>query len=446
MFRQKFVILAQIAALVLIALYLFVNVGFRSATAPLTKVQPLDLDISPGGKSQISALVDDSSWPTLTPVPAILSRENLTAHVLAILDPAADTKLPTFKCPSLDLNRYKYLQVEQDPSASSQPPIRCFFALNLRNCLPLLPRLLGSILEAIRFLGPASCALSIVEGNSPDGTAEVLAALEPHLRKLGIRTYFTLNTTLDPLAKGNDRFSSLAALRNMALAPLTNSPTSPDSAVAADDATVLFINDVALCPDDLLELTHQLHHQSADMACAMDWIGVSPPIFYDSYIARAINGDLFFEIPPGPSWARAADLFWNEPLSRARFESHQPFQVFACWNGAVVFTARPVVEGKVGFRAARSESGECHAGEPGLLCKDLWWEGYGRIMVVPGVNLEYSVEDGERIKKVKGFASEWVEESDRGEKIEWLPPPEKVKCMPRFEEQSWRAWNETLGS
>ncbi|KAK4158492.1 glycosyltransferase [Chaetomidium leptoderma] len=423
MSRRKLVVLAQIAALVSIALYLFVYVGFRSATGPLTKVQPLDpLDISPD---------------------AILPRQNLTAYVLAILDPTTDTDLATFKCPSLDLNRYKYLQ-QQDYSASSQPPIRYFFALNLRNCLPLLPRLLGSVLEAIRFLGPASCALSIVEGNSPDGTAEVLAALEPQLSKLGIRTYFTLNMVLDPLGEGSDRFTSLASLRNMALAPLRTTTTPADY---TDDATtVLFINDVAICPDDILELAHQRRHQAADMACAMDWTGDPPAaaIFYDSYIARAIHGDLFFEIPAGPSWARATDLFWNEPVSRARFARHEPFQVFSCWNGAVVFTARPVVEGQVAFRASRKDRGECHAGEPELFCKDMWLEGYGRIMVVPGVNLEYTVETGERIKAVKGFASSWVAESDAGTKIEWLPAPDQVKCMPTFDNQSWRPWNDTL--
>jgi alpha-1,3-mannosyltransferase len=297
------------------------------------------------------------------------------------------------------------------------------------------------VFEAIRFLGPASCALSIVEGNSPDGTAEVLAALEPHLTKLGIRTFFTLNTALDPLSEGSDRFSSLASLRNMALRPLI---TNPSSFHVDDDVTVVFINDVAICPDDILELVHQRVHQAADMACAMDWIGDPPAIFYDVYVARAINGDLFFEIPAGVSWARAKDLFWNEPVARERFGRHEPFQVYACWNGAVVFTAKPVIEGKVGFRAARKEKGECHTGEPGLFCKDMWFEGYGRIMVVPSVSLEYSVETGERIKASKGFTSGWVTESDGGAKVEWLPPPDQVKCMPTFDKQNWRPWNETL--
>lgn len=360
----------------------------------------------------------------------------------AILDPG-DATLPKLECPRLDSSRYQYLRPESLSAGGSQT--RYFFALNLRNNLPILPQLLGSILEAIRFLGPEHCALSIVEGNSPDGTAEVLAALEPEFTKLNIRTHLVLNHPLDPLAEENDRFSSLASLRNLAVAPLLADPTR----YADADATIIFVNDVAICADDLLELAHQRRRQGADMACGLDWIGDNPPVFYDAYIARAINGDTFFEIPPGASWARAADLFWNEPVARARYARREPFQVFACWNGAVAFTARPLVEGAVVFRGSRADRGECRHGEPQVFCKDLWFQGYGKIMVVPSVNLEYSVEKGRAIKALKGFASNGApaEDDELGAEatIEWRPPPDQVKCMPTFTEQSWRPWNETLG-
>lgn len=293
-------------------------------------------------------------------------------------------------------------------------------------------------MEAIRFLGPENCTLSIVEGNSPDGTAEVLEALQPELTKLGVRTYFVLRNTIDPLADGSDRFSSLAELRNMALAPLRVERQR------YTDATVVFVNDVALCLEDILELVYQRRYQGADMACAMDWVSNDPPVFYDVYVARAINGDTFFEIPPGVSWDRATYLFWNEPIAQSRFEKHQSFQVFACWNGAVAFAARPVVEGKVSFRASRRDKGECHHGEPQLFCKDLWFQGHGKIMVVPTVNLEYSVKGATIVKNAKGYVSQLLEKGETDAKIEWRPPPENVKCMPTFDQQSWRPWNETL--
>ena len=379
----------------------------------------------------------------LTPSPAKLTRENLTAYVQAILDPDLKTDLPKLKCPPFNVSRYEYLQTAPSYS-STDPPLRYFFALNLRNCLPVLPRLLASILQAILFLGPSHCALSIVEGNSPDGTAELLAALEPSLTTLGIRTHFALNTTPNPLAPGADRFSTLAHLRNLALLPLTTNPTDYHPA----DTTVAFINDVALCPDDILELLHQKTQQKADMACALDWTGGPPagPVFYDVYVARAANGDLFFDVPPDTvSWARAGELFWNEPVARERYERRESFQVFACWNGAVVFTARPLVQGRVGFRGARRDRGECHAGEPQLFCKDLWREGYGRIMVVPTVSLEYDEDAGAAVKGLRGFTAALVaEETGRETGIEWMPPPDLVKCMPTFNDQSWRPWNETL--
>ncbi len=96
------------------------------------------------------------------------------------------------------------------------------------------------------------------------------------------------------------------------------------------------------------------------MTCAMDWIyGTDVPTFYDVYIARSINGDLFFDIPEDISWAKADNLFWNEPESKARLDAGKPIQVFACWNGAVAFTAKPIVRREVTFRAAREDIGEC---------------------------------------------------------------------------------------
>ena len=239
--------------------------------------------------------------------------------------------------------------------------MRYFFALNLRNCLPLLPTLLGSIIEAIRFLDPKHCSLSIVEGNSPDGTADVLSALRKELGDW-TTTNFLLSYDLNPLE--GDRFPRLAQLRNLALAPVKEHPDRHSN------ATVVFINDVALCSEDILELVHQKAFQEADMTCVFDWIGGGngnddQPVFYDVYIARGINGDIFFNIPPDTtSWQFAQTLFWNDKGSQARVLSHQPTQVFACWNGAVAFTAAPVLENNLTFRAANTEKGECHQGEP----------------------------------------------------------------------------------
>ncbi|KAK8874042.1 glycosyltransferase family 69 protein [Apiospora arundinis] len=374
--------------------------------------------------------------------PKVLSQAETTAYVVSILEPK-DHNASRLQCPSPGVGRYKHLRSK----SARKSPVKYHFALNLRQCLHLLPQLLGSVVEAIRLLGPEQCALSIIEGNSEDGTQDVLAALQRELVKLmGDRVHIVLGDSIDPVSLGSPggaRFSRLAALRNMALQPLVQHPER-----YAGDATVIFINDVAICTEDILELMHQRRVLRADMTCAMDWMigDDGRSLFYDSYIARAANGDLFFDIPPQTaSFEHGVDgLFWNEPVARARLEAHLPFQVFSCWNGAVSFAAKPIMERKVTFRVSREDLGECYGGEPQLFCKDMAFQGYGKIAVVPSVSLEYSIEKGEMLKKAKGFVSSLVDDDSEKESIAWQPPPERVKCMPTFDNQYWRPWNDTL--
>ncbi|KAK2590676.1 hypothetical protein QQS21_011636 [Conoideocrella luteorostrata] len=373
-----------------------------------------------------------TTWTSATDG-AILPAANITEYLQAILvtKPSA---LPNLNCPAINHVRYDWIK----GSSISGPRIRYFFALNLRESLPVLPRLIGSLVEAIRFLGPRHCVLSIAEGNSPDGTADVLAALKPTFDKLGLSYYFQ-SSTIDPGA--GDRVKRLAELRNMALAPLLEVPGK-----ATQETTIIFLNDVAACADDILELIHQKKAINADMTCAMDWTYVGrDPTFYDVWVARTIGGDTFFNIPADGNWNSAWNLFWNAEDTQRRFFAQQPFQVFSCWNGATAFTAAPILN-KVRFRAPNEARHECGQGEPQLFCKDLWFHGYRKIAVVPSINLEYSIEKGRKIKEAKGFTSNIVSSqgpSDGG--IDWqLEPPEKVKCMSTWDNQYWVPWNETL--
>ncbi|KND93223.1 Alpha-1,3-mannosyltransferase CMT1 [Tolypocladium ophioglossoides CBS 100239] len=380
-----------------------------------------------------SELLRDNILIALYYTGPILPEAKVTAYLDAILA-RKPTSLASFHCPVIDIARYESLKTAD----TSDPSIRYFFALNLRQNLPLLPRLIGSIVEVIRFLGPQHCAVSIAEGNSPDGTGDVLAALRPSLEALGI-TYSLQSSPIDP--SEGDRIVRLAELRNMALQPLLHL-----SGRANKDTTIIFLNDVAACPDDILELAFQRRNLGADMTCAMDWSHIArDPTFYDVWISRGINGDSFFEIPLDGSWDLAGNLFWNADQTRELFSKHRPFQVFSCWNGAVTFSAQPILE-NLRFRAANEEAGECFQGEPQLLCKDMWFRGYGKIAVVPTVNLEYSVDHGKKIKEVKGFASDLVAQQNvSDDRIEWqLDPPDRVKCMPSWTNQFWQPWNATL--
>ncbi|KAB5576278.1 cryptococcal mannosyltransferase 1-domain-containing protein [Coniochaeta sp. 2T2.1] len=420
--RTKVLIAGQIICLVLISSSLYLG------RDRLTRLQmPSFL---PGSTKSGQGAVGKNDT---TEAMGVLSTANITAYVDAILDAQA-THLPRLSCPELDTARYNYLKA----TPLDETTIKYFFALDLRQCLPILPRLIGSVVEVIKFLGPKHCALSIIEGPSEDGTGEVLAALRPGLDALTTTYYFKHSNFT---SSEGDRIARLAALRNMALQPLLDEPDR----YTANDTTVVFLNDVAICQEDILELIHQRVFLGADMTCAMDWTYVGrDPTFYDVWIARGMNGDNFFEIPPDGNWNSAWNIFWNNPAAQERFNSHQPFQVFSCWNGAVAFTAKPIVEKTITFRAPNVEAGECMQGEPQLFCKDLWFRGYGKIATVPAVNLEYSDEAAKKIKEAKGYTSQWVgKRADEG--IDWqLDPPEKVKCIPNYENQFWQAWNETL--
>ncbi|KAH9900359.1 alpha-1,3-mannosyltransferase CMT1 [Xylariomycetidae sp. FL2044] len=437
-----------------------INAGTPSATGDGPKN-----DVEPAVELEEDPAINET---TITVDPSLYTFPRTLEYVQAILNPA-DADVIRLKCPAIDASRYGYLRAG---GTEESHELKYFFALDLRKVVDLLPRLLGSIVETIRFLGPAACALSIVEGASQgDGTRDVLEALQPELRRLGIRYY--LRESRENSRMG-DRIKTLAQLRNMALAPLVH-PDDDDGngndetkaaltttplamPPATGDTTVLFLNDVAACPGDLLELAHQRVFQSADMTCGMDWTSSDnrAPIFYDAWVARALNGGTFFEVPPSGDWSRSWDLFWNDAGTRERYLKNLPFQVFACWNGGVAFGAGPLLglpppaeeaaaapPSRVEFRTSRAGR-ECRMGEPTLFCKDLWRRGYGRIAVVPTVNFEYSDEAGLHLKGVKGFAARLGAHENVGDtRIRWqAEPPEKILCMPEWARQSWVPWDE----
>jgi alpha-1,3-mannosyltransferase len=237
-------------------------------------------------------------------------------------------------------------------------------------------------------------------------------SLRTEFDSLGL-DYFFNSSDINPLENGVDRIQALAELRDLALQPLIN-----HEAEFNENATVVFLNDVAACPDDILELIHQRSIQDADMTCAMDWTYVgNDPTFYDVWVSRGMTGESFFRIPEDVSWDYAWHLFWNDPESRAHLDAGKPFQAFSCWNGAVAFTAAPIVSEQIKFRA--HYEGESFQGEPKLFCKDMWAHGHGRIAVVPSVNLEYSDEQARKIKELKGYVQSWTANEGDDVKTEW---------------------------
>jgi alpha-1,3-mannosyltransferase len=72
--------------------------------------------------------------------------------------------------------------------------------------------------------------------------------------------------------------------------------------------------------------------------------------------------------------------------------------------------------------------------------------GYSKITVVPSVNLDHSNKSAKKAKKLHGYVSDAVKDEDGNDaslKITWeAKPPEKVKCMADFNDQSWVVWNQ----
>ena len=372
------------------------------------------------------------------------------AYIKAIMNPE-DTTFPRLDCPLPNEERYQYLKFSPSdvlPNSIKTSRPMYFFALNLHQRASLLPSLFGAIIETMRFLGPQNCALSVIEGRSDDGTFEILLSLREEIECMGAKYYFN-TADIDPPAadriRSGDRVKALAELRNQALQPLMDCYHKGSS---TDGTTIIFLNDVAICSEDILELVHQRHYQKADMTCGMDWTYVgSDPTFYDVWIARGMNGDTFFEIPEDGSWDSAWNIFWNNPTALERVWAGMPFQVFSCWNGAAAFTAKPFLENQIRFRSTR-EHDECGGqGEPKTWCMDMWRLGYGKIAVVPIVNLEYNDEAATRIKDTKGYVSNFMGgEGESDARIEWeVDPPEAVKCMPSYSNQTWVMWDKPIG-
>lgn len=106
---------------------------------------------------------------------------------------------------------------------------------------------MSSIIEAIRYLGPAYCAISIVEGRSDDGTYEVLADLKMHVEALGAQ-FFLSTSTINPKAEGEDRIKRLSQLRNKALWPLkASAATGPINELACHQMRLSFSSMMLRC-------------------------------------------------------------------------------------------------------------------------------------------------------------------------------------------------------
>ncbi|KAF8624724.1 hypothetical protein AX17_007055 [Amanita inopinata Kibby_2008] len=321
-----------------------------------------------------------------------------------------------------------------------------YFAINLYNSFDIIPDLFATLFRVASVLGFQNVYVSIYENGSVDQTKALLRIFDALTRSVGMR--ISVRTSMRTRGAFNHRIEYLAEVRNAAFVPLHELRDTENEVFD----TIIFMNDVLPCVDDLLELIWQSRRNNAGITCASDYMyhpDIASPVFYDNWVARDVNGTALENAP--------FERIFHHSESSDRFQRHLPVQVQSCWNGIAILDPAPFYSPPhVRFRMARIMEGECSASECSLICNDYWEAGYGRILMVPRVKLAYDskvfdiVHPSRRnLTAIRGYARlgglpddprtdpqdrSWFGPHDRlfteeeSEPLEFVPGPEYVWC------------------
>lgn len=141
-----------------------------------------------------------------------------------------------------------------------------FFAINLYNSFDVIPDLFSNMFKVSAILGYHNVFVSVYENGSTDQTKALLRIFDALCRSVGLRVI--IRTSLRTRGAFHHRIEYLAEVRNAALAPLQE---LRDSEGEVFDS-IIFMNDVLPCVDDLLELVWQSRRQNAGITCGSDYI------------------------------------------------------------------------------------------------------------------------------------------------------------------------------
>ena len=242
-----------------------------------------------------------------------------------------------------------------------------YIAMNLHNNDDVFHFLRLNLIELHKF-NPNSF-LSIYESGSMDNTKANLELLKTELE---MKHKIVMGDEI--LTNDLNRIDFLVKVRNKALKFLTS-----------DFDSILFINDVFFCPNDILELEFQRDVQQAGIAGGMDYDLTAEHNklhFHDYWVAMDINGyQLNREVYQNPMRSIYNKFRWNKQL---------PMQVLSVWNGMVSLDATPFLNG-LQFRryTGDKQAGECSTSECTTLSLDLFKLGY-RAILVPRVKVAYT--------------------------------------------------------
>ncbi|ORX40975.1 capsular associated protein [Kockovaella imperatae] len=332
-------------------------------------------------------------------------------------------------------------RIKRDLAAQNH---KYFFAINLYNSFDVIPDIFATLFRTAAVLGYHNVFVSIYENGSSDQTKSLLKIFDALARAVGLR--IDIRTSMRTRGAFNHRIEYLAEVRNAAMVPLHE---LRDNGNEVFDS-IVFMNDILPCVDDLLELIWQSRKQNAGITCAADYMyhdDIGAPVFYDNWVARDINGTALENAP--------FEQVFHHTESNHRFQRHLPVQVQSCWNGIAVLDPAPFyAPPNVKFRMARLPDGECSASECSLICNDYWNAGYGRIIMVPRVKLAYDKKvydiihpDRRNLTAIRGYKrlgglpdDPHTDPQDRS----WYGPHDRLFTKEEEEEMTFRTGPESV--
>ncbi len=236
----------------------------------------------------------------------------------------------SFYCISLHLDQTAALQVSPPPPNRK----RIYIAAQHYNSARLLRENWNEALyNLVKELGVENVFVSIYESGSYDDTQQALRELEANLEVLQVRKEVVLSQlthkeeiAAQPTDHGwIDTSAGVHALRRIPfLASIRNKVFNPLEALTAEGVrfdTILFLNDVAFNPEDVLKL---LDTNGGDYAAACSLDFSKPPYFYDTFALRDSRGhEAIMQTWP----------YFRSKESRHAAERFLPVPVASCWNG-----------------------------------------------------------------------------------------------------------------
>ena len=141
-----------------------------------------------------------------------------------------------------------------------------FFAINLYNSFDVIPDLFATLFRAAAVLGFHNVFVSIYENGSSDQTKALLRIFDALARTVGLRV--TISTSMRTRGQFNHRIEYLAEVRNAAMVPLHELRDNNNEVFDS----IIFMNDILPCVDDLMELIWQSRKQNAGITCAADYM------------------------------------------------------------------------------------------------------------------------------------------------------------------------------